>query len=272
VDYFQNVFKARDNISISDQLVVLRNYPRMFSEEEGSRLAEPVTLAEILKTLKGFKVSKSLGPDGWTAEFFLIFFYLLGNDILEMVEETRRKGRVSSALNATFIALIPKSDKPDSFGGFRPIALCNLVYKIITKIIVARIKSSLSVGISKEQFGFLEGRKITDAIGVAQEALHSIKVKNIKALVLKLDLIKAYDRVDWGFLRLVLLQVGMSLEETDWILGCVSSANFVVLINGNPTRFFKSTRGLRQGMPFIPFTFSPYYRRVKQSYSGVGKG
>jgi hypothetical protein len=100
-----------------------------------------------------------------------------------------------------------------------------------------------------------EGRQITDAIGVVQEALHSIKVKNIKALVLKLDLVKAYDRVDWGFLRLVLLQVGISLEETDWILGCVSSTNFVVLINGKPTSFFKSSRGLRQGFPLSPLLF-----------------
>jgi hypothetical protein len=74
VDYFQNVFKAQDNLAISDQLAVLRNYPRMFSVEEGLRLVEPVTLAEILTTLKGFKVSKSPGPDGWTVEFFLAFF------------------------------------------------------------------------------------------------------------------------------------------------------------------------------------------------------
>jgi hypothetical protein len=109
------------------------------------------------------------------------------------------------------------------------------VYKIITKIIANRIEISLSIGISKEQFRFLEGRQITDAIGVVQEALHNIKVKNIKALVLKLDLIKAYDRVDWGVLRLVLLQVGLSLETTYWIMECVTSANFVVLINGRPT-------------------------------------
>jgi hypothetical protein len=179
----------------------------------------------------------------------------LGEDILGLVEESRRKGRVSGALNATFVVLIPKSDKLDSFGGFRPIALCNLLYKIITKIIAVRIKTSLSVGISKEQFGFLEGRQITDAVGVVQEALHNIKVKNIKALVLKLDLIKAYDRVDWGFLRLVLLQIGLSLEAIDWIMGCVTSANYAVLINGKPTNFFKSSRGLRQGCPLSPLLF-----------------
>jgi hypothetical protein len=122
-----------------------------------------------------------------------------------MVEESRKKGRVIGALNATFLSLIPKSENPGNFGDYRPIALCNPLYKIITKIISNTIKSLLSFGISKEQFGFLEGRQITDAIGIVQEDLHSIKVKHINAMVLKLDMIKAYDRVDWGFLRLVLL-------------------------------------------------------------------
>jgi hypothetical protein len=84
----------------------------MFSEEEGCKVVDPVTLAEIMSTLKGSSASKSLGLDGWTVEFFLAFFDLLGNDILEMVEETRRKGRVSGAMNATFLSLIPKSEKP----------------------------------------------------------------------------------------------------------------------------------------------------------------
>jgi len=126
-------------------------------------------------------VSKSFGSDGWIVEFFLAFFDLLGNEILEMVEETRLKGRVTDTLNAIFLALISKSDKPETFEGYRPIALCNLVYKIITKIITNRIKIALSIGISKEQFGFLEGKQITDVIGVVQEALHSIKVKKYQS-------------------------------------------------------------------------------------------
>jgi len=74
-------------------------------------------------------------------------------------------------------------------------------------------------------------------------------------LVLKLDLIKAYDRVDWGFLRLVLLQVGLSLEATDWIMGCVTTAHFAVLINSKPTSFFKSFKGLRKGCSLSPLLF-----------------
>lgn len=84
-----------------------------------------------------------------------------------------------------------------------------------------------------------------DAIGVAQEGFHSIKVKKIKSLVLKLDLIKAYDRVSWDFLRLVLLQIGLGLEATNWIMGCATTTNFSILVNGERINFFKSSRGLR---------------------------
>jgi hypothetical protein len=110
----------------------------------------------------------------------LEFFDILAPELLEVVEESRLKGKVNGALNATFLSLIPKNNKPDSFAGFRPISLCNLIYKLITKIIATRIKYYLSKGISKEQFGFLENRQITYAIGVAQEALHNIKIKKIE--------------------------------------------------------------------------------------------
>ena len=240
--YFKNAYKAQGDLSIISQLELIQKYPRMFGEEAGNKLFDPVSLKEIHTTLKAFELSKSPGPDGWTVEFFLHFFDLMGPKLHALVEESRIQGQVCGSLNSTFVALIPKSDKPDSFVGFRPISLCNHVYKIISKIIAVRLKNGLSKGMSDEQFGFLENRQITDAIAVAQEVLHSVKIKGKKALVLKLDLIKAYDRVDWRFIRLVLLQIGIPLDTTNWIMGCVSSANYSILVNGNPTSFFSASR------------------------------
>jgi hypothetical protein len=97
-----------------------------------------------------------------------------------MVEETRSSGHIAGSLNSTFLALIPKVNKPVNFGDFRPISLCNLVYKVISKVIVVRIKPILSKALSAEQLGFLEGRQIHDAIGTTHECLHSIKKKNSK--------------------------------------------------------------------------------------------
>jgi hypothetical protein len=113
----------------------------------------------------------------------------------------------------------------------------------------------LSKVIGEDRFGFLQNRQIHDAVAISQEVLHSVKKKNLKAAILKLDLSKAYDRVNWTFLRLVLIQMGMNLSTMNWIMGCFQNASFAVLINGSPSYFFKASRGLRHGCPLSPFLF-----------------
>jgi len=171
-------------------------------------------------------------------EFFIYFFDLVGDELLEAVEDSMNRGEVVRALNSNFLSLIPKVNKPSSFDDFRPISLCNMCYKLIEKIIANRIKPILSRSLSEEQLGFLKGRQIQYSIGTAQECLHSITMKKLKALVLKLDLKKDYDCINWDYLRLILIQTGFGLQTTNWIRSCVSASTFAVLLNGETTCFF----------------------------------
>lgn len=103
---------------------------------------------------------------------------------------------ISGSINSKFIAFVPKVSNPSSFPKFNPISLCNITYKLILKICAECIKGILSVHISGEKLGFLHNRLIHDAIAIAQECIHSIHTKKLEAVVMKVDLQKAYDYAD----------------------------------------------------------------------------
>jgi hypothetical protein len=263
VQHFEEVFKELDRENIEEILKVASYFPRLVGEEENERMYREVSREELLYVLNSFKKDRSPGPDGWTVEFYIEFFDLLGEDLLRVVEEVRTSGRVPVSFNSTFIALIPKVDCPETFEGFRPISLCNCIYKIISKVIVVRLKTVLSEVISPEQFGFLKGCQIHEAIGSTQEGLHTIKTSHMPAAVIKLDLSKAYDRVSWLYLHLLLIHIGFSLPLVKWIMGCVTIVSFAILINGSTSNFFKPSRGLRQGFPTLTLPLSFGSRGIK---------
>ena len=90
---------------------------------------------------------------------------------------------------------------------------------------------------------------------MAQECLHKAKTRHKTAFFLKLDLEKAYDLVDWSYIRLILVQIGLSPNLVEWIMSVVTSVQYVVLVNGELSYFFKGFRGLRQGCPPSPYVF-----------------
>jgi hypothetical protein len=192
VSHFSQQYKASCVHNLLEKGSTARLFPQLVSGDEAEALFKPVTLAELKDILSHFKTERSPGPDGWTSEFFSFFFDLVGEDLLQMVEDTRIKGKIAGSINSTFLVLILKDNSPISFNDYRPISLCNLIYKIISKVISNRIKPFLGRSLSAEQLGFLKGRRIQDAIGAAHECIHSIKQKNLKALVMKLDLKKAF--------------------------------------------------------------------------------
>ena len=94
-----------------------------------------------------------------------------------------------------------------------------------------------------------------EPLGITQETLHSVKTNNTYALILKLDLVKAFDRFNWSYIRLILIQIGVPLLGVNWIMECISTTNFAVLVNGIPSQFFVASWGIKQGFPLSPLLF-----------------
>ena len=143
---------------------------------------------------------------------------------------------------------------------FRPISLCNTVYKTIAKLLVSRLRPLLANLISPCQSTFIPDRWIAENQLIVQEILHSFKKRKVKGgfVVMKVDLPKAYDRVNWGFLKAVLEKFGFHGQFVNWIMQCVSSVSCSIMVNGGKTKSFKPSHGLRQGDPLSSYLFILY--------------
>ncbi|WVZ67683.1 hypothetical protein U9M48_016730 [Paspalum notatum var. saurae] len=197
------------------------------------------------------------GPDGLNVAFYRAAWPWLGDDIVQLIHSFYETGNLPPQLNKTFIVLIPKksvSIKPEDF---RPISLCNVIYKIISKSLAQRIKPHLPHSIHKAQSAFIPGRHITSNIIIAQEITHSFILSswNQKGFMLKIDLAKAFDKLNWNFILKALLALGFNHTLTNRIAACIIGTSLSVLVNGQPhTTFFPST-GIRQGCPLSPYLF-----------------
>eukprot|EP00253_Pinus_taeda_P022541 PITA_22541 len=255
IDHHKEILREPQADKIHAIQEICSAIPHLVTEDQNKALMRAATLEEIEETVKAMKKGTAPGPDGFTVDFFQAGWHFLGKEILELVEESRMNQKVWPAFNSTFYALIPKGDNLEDANGFRPIALCNVIYKIITSMMAKRLKPLLDKLISAEQTGFVEGRQILDGLVVTQEVIHSLKVKKQKGMMIKLDLLKAYDRLSWNYLGKVLESFGFCRRWIDWIHSLISTPSFSILVNVTPSKTFSASRGLRQGDPLSPFLF-----------------
>jgi exonuclease III len=220
-DFYQKLFTTEGTLGAEDCLGVLEQRVSPTMNEE---LLKEFTMEEVDAALSQMHPLKSPGPDGFSACFYQRSWDTVRMEVGKAVLDFVNFGNFDHSINTTHIVLIPKKKNPSRVTDYRPISLCNVLYKLMAKVLANRMKHVLNLIISPHQSAFLPGRLITDNVTVAFEALHTMgtRLKGRKGyMALKLDMSKAYDRVEWDYLEMLMRRIGFAERWVDRIMVCV---------------------------------------------------
>jgi hypothetical protein len=215
------------------------------SEMENGMLTAPFRMEEIEEVVMLSDGNKSTGSDGFNFAFVKTFWSLLKSEVRIMFDQFHGNACLPKGLLSYFITLIPKVERPSTLGEFRPISLLGCLYKLIAKVLAARLAKVMDSLVATTQSAFVKGRNLVDGVMVVNEVIDLAKKTGKACLVLKVDFEKAYDYVDWGFLEYMLRRYRFDDKWIEWIKACVFAGNLSVLVNGSPTSEISIQRGLK---------------------------
>lgn len=199
ISHFQHLFE-RQQTSFPRGFAGL--FQEVISSEDNELLCAAPEEAEISTVVKSLGPTKAPGPDGFSAISFQQFWRIIKLEVVSMVKKFFQTGFLLMEFNHTNITLIPNIESPTLVTHYRPISLYNVAYKIIAKLLANRLQLVIHKILSHSQSAFVLGRRIQDNIILVNEIMHTLKKKRGRGslMALKIDIEKAYDKVDWGFL------------------------------------------------------------------------
>lgn len=171
VDYFSQLFIA----TVREGKLTEREKVQQVEESDNEDLIRGITAAEVKEATFSMHPDKSPGPDGLNPGFFQSFWHVVGTDVIRFCQEFMLTGVMPDGVNQTLVALIPKIKKPQTISDLRPISLCNVLVRILSKVLANRLKSCLKLVISDKQSAFIEGRMLSDNALVAYEVNHFMR-------------------------------------------------------------------------------------------------
>nr|XP_016495997.1 PREDICTED: uncharacterized protein LOC107815006 [Nicotiana tabacum] len=243
VNFFKDQFCE---IEVPTEFCIIDHVPWLIDEEQNAKLISMPTREEIKHVVLGLNGESAGGPDSFIGAFYHSCWDIIGEDIFRMVTAFFYGGQLPKCVTHTNLVLLPKKKEIVSFSDMRRISLSNFANKIFSRVIHNRLVELLPNLISEEQAGFVKGRSIIKNVLLTQEIITDIRLSARAGpnVVIKLDMMKAYDTLSWLFLTKMLRKLGFCQRFIGLIYDIVGNNWYYVLLNGLPHGFFKSSRGL----------------------------
>lgn len=237
-------------------------------------LSMEVTVEETQRVLRDMGSYKAHGPDGFRAIFFKKTWDITRAVVHSFVRKSVEEGMIFEKATESSLALIPKESKPCNICEFMPLSPCNVAYKLVSKVIVKRLKHLMKELISLCQASFLPGCQGLDNVVILQEFVHSLRFTKAKkgAAIIKVGLEKAYDQMEWAFVEQTLEDAGMLGKIVYVIMKLLSCGSCYLICNEEATDGFKPSRGLHQGDPLSSNLFVQCMERLGALAAEQGKG
>ena len=245
VDYFGSLFTT-SNPMVSEELI--QAIQGKVTEPMNALLTRDFQATKVDSALKHMYPTSAPGPNGMPPIFYQKFWSKVRPVVVKSVLDFLNLGIIPLHFKETHIVLIPKVKEPQRVTDFRPISLCNVVYKLASKSIANRLKQILPKLVCENQSAFVAERLITDNVLVASEIMYHISQRRkgkVGEMALKLDMSKAYDRVEWGCLERIMLKMGFAEKWVALVMKCICSVSYAIKINGIPRGHIIPSRGLR---------------------------
>ena len=271
--YYTKLF-SKEDVDINMQNHFLQ-YATKLTDQQRDLLETPVTHAHIQEALQSMDTDSAPGPDGLTYKWYRQFWTKLSPFFLKMIDEMLDIEMLEDSQNLSYISLMLKDpDNPHLVKNYRPLALNNTDYKIITKTIAIKTSRIMNIVINPNQVSSVKGRKITHLNHTIRDIITYSEDKQTHTCILSIDQMKAFDRVDHSWIHRLLEHMNFGPYYKRWIRTIYAAPRACVLANGALSNVFGITRGVKQGDPLSSYLYTislePFLEKIRRDQEIIG--